>query len=153
MNDAVGTRLGSLKTVPVSSAVCGPGLLTATSTRPTKLLTGLPETSRTETVGWVVKATLFTAPVASVVKTSCVARPCDSSIDLSPVRVVGLEMVAVIIFPLPAKPVSLRLSKVAVPELAKRVVVPESVAPLAVRTIDWLASEPDVTRFWLASRI
>jgi hypothetical protein len=48
---AVGEELKSLKVVPEMTAVFEPELLTATETLPTKLLTGFPDTSRTETIG------------------------------------------------------------------------------------------------------
>jgi hypothetical protein len=150
VKEAAGEELRSLKTVPVRTPTFEPELLRVTSTLPTKSLTGLPETSRTETIGWVVKFDLLTAPVASVVKTSCVARPWLSSIVLVPVRLLGSRIVAVMVLE-PVAPVSIRPSKFAAPELADRVVVPESVAPLAVRAMDWLPAVPVVTRFASAS--
>jgi hypothetical protein len=48
---AVGEELRSLNAVPEIAAVFDPKLLTATATLPTKLLTGFPDTSRTETTG------------------------------------------------------------------------------------------------------
>ena len=61
-------------------------------------------------------------------------------------------MVAVRVFE-PAEPVRTKSLKVAIPELADLVVVPEMVAPVAVKTIDWLAAVPVVTRLASASWI
>ena len=55
--------------------ITAPTGVTATLTSPLKLVTGLPEMSCTVTVGWVVKACLFTAPVATVETESLVAVP------------------------------------------------------------------------------
>jgi hypothetical protein len=147
---AVGEALRSLKTVPVRTASLAPAVLTATSTRPTKLLTGLPETSRTEITGWLAKLVLLTEVVEELTTTNWVATPCASSIALVPVRLLGSKIVAVRVLE-PADPVRTKSLKVAIPELADLVVVPEIVAPVAVRTIDWLAAVPVVTRFWSAS--
>ena len=51
MKVAVGEALKSLNAVPEIAALLEPELVTATATLPTKLLTGFPETSRTETTG------------------------------------------------------------------------------------------------------
>ena len=85
-----------------------------------------------------------------MVKTSWVARPWLSSISLVPVRLVGSKIVAVIVL-VPVVPVSTKSLKVARPAVADRLIVPETVAPVAVITIDWLAAVPVVTRFWSAS--
>ena len=61
---AVGEELKSLNAVPEMTAVFEPELLTATDTLPTKSLTGFPDTSRTETTGWVPKAVRLVAEVA-----------------------------------------------------------------------------------------
>ena len=53
----------------------------------------------------------------------------------------------------PAEPVRIKSSKVAIPELADLVVVPDIVAPVAVIAIDWLAAVPVVTRLASASWI
>jgi hypothetical protein len=99
-----------------------------------------------------VNALLFTAPVAEVVSTSCVATPWARVTTRVPVLEVGSEIVAVIVLE-PATPVRTKSLKVAIPELADLVVVPEIVAPDAVKTIDWFAAVPVVTRFWSASWI
>jgi hypothetical protein len=127
-----------------------PPLLTATSTLPTKLLTGFPETSRTEITGWLAKLVLLTEVVEELTTTSWVATPWASSIALVPVRLLGSKIVAVRVLE-PADPVRTKSSKVAIPELADLVVVPEIVAPVAVKTIDWFASVPVVTRLASAS--
>ena len=51
MKLAVGEELKSLNVVPEITAEFEPELLTATETLPTKLLTGFPDTSRTEITG------------------------------------------------------------------------------------------------------
>jgi hypothetical protein len=75
---------------------------------------------------------------------------------LVPVLVLGSRMVAVRVLS-PVVPVKTRSLKSAAPATADRVVVPESVAPLAVRAIDWLAAVPVVIRFasasWISTRI
>jgi hypothetical protein len=148
----VGEELRSLKTVPVNTAMLEPPLLTATSTLPTKLLTGFPETSRTEITGWLAKLDLLTAVVDELTTTNWVATPWASSIARVPVRLLGSKIVAVRVLE-PADPVRTRSLKVAIPELADLVVVPEIVAPVAVITIDWFASVPVVTRLASASWI
>jgi hypothetical protein len=152
VNVAVGEELRSLKTVPVNTATLEPALLTATSTLPTKSLTGFPETSRTEITGWLAMLVLLTAVVDELTTTNWVATPWASSIALVPVRLLGSKIVAVRVLA-PAAPVRTKSLKVAIPELADLVVVPEIVAPVAVRTIDWFAAVPVVTRFWSASWI
>jgi hypothetical protein len=67
---ASGELFKSLNVVPEITAVFEPELLTATETRPTKSLTGFPETSLTETTGCVPKVDRFVAEVACVVSTS-----------------------------------------------------------------------------------
>jgi hypothetical protein len=97
-----------------------------------------------------VKLVLLTDVVEELTTTSWVATPWPSSIALVPVRLLGSEMVAVKVLD-PADPVRTKSLKVAIPELADLVVVPEIVAPVAVRTIDWLAAVPVVTRLASAS--
>jgi hypothetical protein len=95
---------------------------------------------------------LLTDVVDELTTTSWVATPCASSIALVPVRLLGSKIVAVRVLE-PADPVRTRSLKVAIPELADLVVVPEIVAPVAVITIDWFASVPVVTRLASASWI
>ena len=72
MNPAVAEPVKVRVVVP---EIAAPEGLTAIETSPLKLVTGFPETSWTVTVGWVVKAALLTAPVATVVTESLVAVP------------------------------------------------------------------------------
>ena len=51
----------------------------------------------------------------------------------------------------PTVPVKVKLLKVATPADALTVSVPESTAPVAVITTDWLESDPVVTRLASAS--
>ena len=70
MKVAVGEPFRSRNAVPEITAELAPALVTPTEIRPTKSLTGFPDTSRTEISGWVLKAARFTAPVAEVVRAS-----------------------------------------------------------------------------------
>jgi hypothetical protein len=66
--------------------------------------------------------------------------------DLLPAIDDGDKIVAVSVLA-PTVPVRVKLLKVASPEEAFTVVVPEIATPLAVITTCWLESEPVVTRF------
>jgi hypothetical protein len=81
----------------------------------------------------VVKLVLFTKPAAGVVIASLAATPKMSVTVCEAVISLGSAILAVRDL-LPTEPVMTRLLKVAIPAEAETAVVPEIVAPVALRT-------------------
>jgi hypothetical protein len=107
--------------------VLDPADTAETLTRPTKSLTGLPETSCTETTGCVPKLVLLTAPDAPVVSTNLVAVPWFKVMFLVSVIETGLPTATVKVL-VPARPVIERPLNETIPDAALLRSVPVSVA-------------------------